>query len=117
MLGFWVTPEDQTLPNPADLVDDAWDESERQWVAEYLNRGQFAGGWMGSSRCRICSRVNGYRDFTDGFYLWPEGLAHYVLDHAVRLPTEFFEHISQRHEALEELERDISWWRQNAANT
>lgn len=70
---------------------------------------------MGSSRCRICSCLNGCRDLTDGYYLWPEGLAHYVLDHSVRLPTEFLKHIDQRVEALEELERDISWWRQNAA--
>ncbi|MFF7456750.1 hypothetical protein [Kitasatospora sp. NPDC008115] len=65
---------------------------------------------MGVSRCRLCSRANGSRDFTDGRYLWPEGLAHYVLDHNVRLPDEFLEHIDQRLHMLDELETDEAWW-------
>ncbi|MFJ8747275.1 hypothetical protein ACIRL2_49070 [Embleya sp. NPDC127516] len=117
LLGFWGTPENRSLPNPADLVDAAWEESQRQWVADYLNHGQVAGSWMGASRCRLCACSNGSRDLTDGHYLWPEGLAHYVLDHGVRLPTEFLGHIERRLEALEELERDSSWWRHNAAAT
>ncbi|MBP0451611.1 hypothetical protein J5Y04_18965 [Kitasatospora sp. RG8] len=93
LLDFWVTPENQTLPNPADLVDPGWEESERYWVADYLNHGLVAGSWMGASRCRLCSCSNGSRDLTDGYYLWPEGLGHYVLDHDVRLPAEFLDHI------------------------
>jgi hypothetical protein len=110
LLGFWETPENQTLPNPADLVDAGWDESERLWVADYLVHGQVAGSWMGASRCRLCSRANGSRDLTDGYYLWPEGLAHYALDHGVKLPVEFLDHIEQRLQALEDLKRDASWW-------
>ena len=30
---------------------------------------------------------------TDGVWLWPEGLYHYVEDHNVRLPKEFISHI------------------------
>lgn len=117
LLGFWGTPENQTLPNPADLVDAAWDEAERLWVSDYLDHGQVAGSWMGASRCRLCSRSNGSRDLTDGYYLWPEGLGHYVLDHGVRLPAEFLDHIEQRSQDLEDLERDGSWWQRNAAST
>jgi hypothetical protein len=28
--------------------------------------------------------ANGFEEFTDGTYLWPEGLARYVLNHAAR---------------------------------
>jgi len=62
----------------------------------------------------LCACVNGSRDLTDGDYLWPEGLSHYVLAHGVRLPTEFAAHIERRLESLEELKRDVSWWRSNA---
>jgi hypothetical protein len=117
LLGFWATPEDRTLPNPADLVDAAWDMSEREWVSDYLGNAQVAASWMGVSRCRLCGCVNGSRDLTDGYYLWPEGLAHYVITHGVRLPAEFLAHIDQRLRALEELERDGAWWRRNAAGT
>ncbi|MEV4556282.1 hypothetical protein AB0K51_04695 [Kitasatospora sp. NPDC049285] len=87
------------------------------WIADYLDHGQVAASWMGASRCRLCSRSNGSRDLTDGYYLWPEGLAHYVLDHGVRLPAEFVDHVEQRARDLEELERDSSWWRLNAVRT
>ena len=117
LLGFWVTRENRTLPDPADLVDAEWDESERRWVADYLQRGQIAAAWMGVSRCRLCACVNGSRDLTDGYYLWPEGLGHYVLDHGVGLPAEFLAHIDQGLQNLEGLERDGSWWRRNAART
>lgn len=35
----------------------------------------------------------GHRDLTDGVYVWPEGLAHYVKAHAVRLPDDFLAHV------------------------
>ncbi|MFC8454590.1 hypothetical protein [Kitasatospora sp. NPDC057223] len=117
MLGFWGTPDDRTLPNPAALVDAAWDETERQWLPDYQDHAQVAGSWMGASSCRFCARVNGSRDLTDGYYPWPEGPGHYVLAHGVRLPAEFFDHIEQRLQTLEELARDGTWWRQNAART
>lgn len=117
LLGFWASPGSDGLPDPADLVDDGWDGAERQWVADYLGHGQVAASYMGASQCRLCARLNGARDLTDGVYLWPEGLAHYVLEHAVRLPTEFLTHIAHRLEQLEGLERDGSWWRSNAKRT
>lgn len=114
LLGFWASPGSDVLPDPADLVDAAWDEDERRWVADYLDRGQIAAEFMGASRCRLCACFNGSRELTDGAYLWPEGLAHYVVEHGVRLPAEFLAHIERRLRALEELERDGSWWRANA---
>lgn len=117
-LGFWAPKGERgPLPNPADLVDPGWDESERGFVAAYLERGQIAGHWMGSSRCRLCGRVNGWRDYSDGHYIWPEGLTHYVVDHAVRLPAEFVAHVGRRTEHLEESERDHVWWLENAHRT
>jgi hypothetical protein len=117
MIGFWASPGNDDLPNPADFVDGSWDESERQLVDDYLASGQVAAAWIGASRCRLCKRVNGSRDFTDGFFLWPEGLGHYVLDHGVRLPAEFLAHIDQRRDELDELDRDMAWWLQNAHRT
>jgi hypothetical protein len=114
LLGFWASPGSDGLPDPGDLVDTGWDADERRWVADYLDRGQIAAEFMGASRCKLCARVNGSRDLTDGAYLWPEGLAHYVLEHGVRLPAEFLAHIERRLQELEALERDGSWWRANA---
>ncbi|WP_212823110.1 hypothetical protein [Catellatospora sp. TT07R-123] len=46
---------------------------------------------MGVSLCRLCGCGNGSAEQTDGEFIWPEGLAHYVEDHRVRLPDEFIE--------------------------
>jgi hypothetical protein len=50
---------------------------------------------MGYSFCRfVCGIADwdmGSADFCDGDWLWPEGLAHYVEKHSVRLPDEFIE--------------------------
>jgi hypothetical protein len=38
----------------------------------------------------------GSSDLTDGTWLWPEGLAHYVRKHDVVLPEEFIAHVVSR---------------------
>ena len=52
----------------------------------------------GCSYCRVgCWRTFlGSKDLTDGVWVWPEGLAHYVGTHGVRLPDEFVAH-ARRH--------------------
>ena len=94
LLGYWSADDEErsSLPNAAERVDPAWDPVERRKVVEYLRAGSYAIGYMGWSDCRLCARHNGSQEFTDGVYLWPEGLAHYVEDHDVRLPASFVAH-------------------------
>lgn len=35
-------------------------------------------------------------DFTDGVWIWPEGLAHYVEKHDVILPDDFVQHAARQ---------------------
>jgi hypothetical protein len=35
----------------------------------------------------------GSSDLSDGFWVWPEGLAHYIEDHHVVLPDDFIRHV------------------------
>ncbi len=110
-LGYWRSEEEPDLPDPVVHIDEEWDVSEREWVVDYLSRGQIVGVAMGSSQCRICNAPNGSREFTDGDYYWPEGLAHYVITHGVRLPAEFITHIDQRLQFFEQAVVDDSWWK------
>lgn len=92
-IGFWKGPLEPLLPNPADFVDISWDPAERDLVVRHLRSGCRMLQMMGSSWCRLCGkRDNGAIELSDGYYLWPEGLAHYLEAHWVRLPREFVDH-------------------------
>jgi len=69
---------------------------------------------MGFSACCFCGQNNGDLDFTDGVYLWPQGLARYILKHGIRLPEEFVEHVRRREEMRGDLTVDNSWWQRAA---
>jgi hypothetical protein len=68
----------------SDFVDNSWHESERMNVASYLERGLVTCAFAGLSPCRFCGTGNGSAELTDGVYLWPEGLPHYIREHGVR---------------------------------
>jgi rhodanese-related sulfurtransferase len=91
--GFWRGGKGQDhLPDPADYVDPSCDRGERERVAAYLDGGQEVARLKGGSWCRLCqdpsSMANGNRDMTDGTYRYPDGLAHYVREHGVRVPAD-----------------------------
>ena len=81
------------FPHPADLVTPGWLSDDRDRIISYLQAGRTFAKWRGLSYCRFgCgadTRAMGSRCLTDGEWVWPEGLAHYVESHEVRLPQEF----------------------------
>jgi hypothetical protein len=98
ILGYWrESPPTQYLgyPDPPALVDRAWEASRRGRIVDYLRAGKTLAAYAGYSHCRFADCKHSQRDelgttdLTDGRWIWPEGLWHYVRDHAVRLPDEF----------------------------
>jgi hypothetical protein len=85
------------LPSPAALVAPGWNQENLPSILAYLRAGQEWIRFRGWSYCRfecgIAPSGLGDRDLTDGVWVWPEGLAHYVEVHAVRLPDEFIDHM------------------------
>lgn len=97
-IGFWFNERaPSTYPRPQLLVG-AWHDHERAAVLRYLRSGETLCDYMGTAHCRFaCSGVSlGSRDLTDGTWAWPEGLAHYVERHEVRLPERFVAHVMAR---------------------
>lgn len=111
LIGYWAGPDTTgSWPSPVDFVDLGWDQDDRDYIARYLTEGRVVWGFMGYSLCRFCGKNNGDLELSDGTYLWPSGLAHYVAEHGVRLPEEFVQHAEARTESLEQAERDPTWW-------
>jgi len=117
MLGFWRSKNEPLLPDPAKFIDDLWDKEERLIVSRYLKSAQILSASPGSSWCRFrCKRKHvGSVTYTDGKYVWPEGLAHYIDVHFIRLPDEFIEHAIHNEKSYvgppyDEIIFNKDWW-------
>jgi hypothetical protein len=111
LIGYWHGDRAPGWPDPVDFVDTEWDADEREGVFMYLRRGLLARAFLGPSSCRFCQAKVGNLELTDGYYIWPEGLAHYVWEHSVRLPPEFVQHVARMERARDDLRIDETWWR------
>ena len=111
-IGFWIRDlEDERYPAPQELVG-VLPEAQRRSLAHYLESGATFEQYRGYAWCRfVCGASTesgawaptvevraqtdtrlGSQDLTDGTWVWPEGLAHYVREHSIVLPAEFMEH-------------------------
>lgn len=120
-IGYWHSKDEPYWPDPAWFIDEQWEACVRQAVTAYLRKGSTARVYLGYSWCRFrCERGRhlGTTDLSDGMYIWPSGLTHYLEDHAVRLPGEFVTHVltgrelpaSVDREALGKRPIDATWW-------
>jgi len=86
------SPQD-VLPHPAAIIAALGARSPDMRVVHYLRNALRADMYCGYSYCRLRCGVPdsemGSFDLTDGLWLWPEGLAHYVEAHGLPLPEEF----------------------------
>ncbi len=96
-VGFWYSKDEPELPDPRQLVPFDWNHDEKIRVIQYLRSGRTLFGCWGHSECRfdcgIDTTLMGSADIYDGFWIWPEGLHHYVEVHDVPLPKEFLNHM------------------------
>ena len=101
-IGYWRSEDAfEEYPSAHDFINEFPYEGQEQ-VFEHLQAGtSMPWATPGVSTCRICGMPNGSSDLSDGKFMWPEGLAHYVKEHNLRLPKAFEEHIQSDWEALD----------------
>jgi hypothetical protein len=95
VLGWWFherAPDAYPMPQ---LLVSPWQPRQRAAVLAYLRAGRTLVAYEASSYCRFAcgERDMGHRDLSDGTFVWPEGLAHYLDRHEVRLPERFVAHV------------------------
>ena len=92
-IGYWQSSNYPDLPHPKDFLNDLIDANERKLLINYLDKGQTVARYLGYSFCRFkCGTPDhemGSSDLTDGMYIWPEKLSHYIKEHNVWLPEPF----------------------------
>jgi hypothetical protein len=78
------------FPHPSRLVDAIGMAIPDERMLRYLRSGHRRVSFLGFSYCRFgCEWIDGTSCVTDGTWVWPEGLVHYVEVHKVPLPDEF----------------------------
>jgi hypothetical protein len=102
-LGYWAENQDPLkdryeakrimLPWPGDFLDPDWRGHEKNMVIAHLRDAPNVDQYLGYATCRICGIQCGATDKSDGAYVWPSGLAHYVEAHSLRPPPDFVHHI------------------------
>jgi hypothetical protein len=95
-IGWWIeTVADENFPAPQELTSKVPVQGKTK-LADYLGRGLRLIQYRGYSWCRFVCGIEdnkmGSWDLTDGIWVWPEGLSHYVDVHNVILPEEFVRH-------------------------
>lgn len=93
LIGYWIRSlSDDEFPPPQELVTE-YDPATRELIANYLDAGATFAVYRGLSWCRFfCDHPMGNAELTDGEWVWPQDLSHYVRGHNVRLPEEFVQH-------------------------
>lgn len=122
LIGYWITGfNDTQYCAPQELVGN-YSSVTKSLIVAYLNGGELAGQQLGYSWCRFsCDNEYGSmgsQELTDGVWMWPQGLAHYVEKHDVMLPDAFIadattkEPIPRNYEAYDyqRSHGDVSFW-------
>src|SRR5262245_49553146 len=93
-IGYWRSTTEPHWPDPGAFIDKTWPEDLRAAVVVHLRDARPLEVASGSSWCRFwCEGFGahglGTAELSDGRFVWPAGLAHYVERHFVRLPEDF----------------------------
>jgi hypothetical protein len=94
LIGYWIESLRNERWCAPQEVTGVLEPEARARLVEYLDAGECCGHFRGISWCRFaCGCLEmGSKERTDGRWVWPEGLSHYVRLHHVVLPEEFVAH-------------------------
>jgi hypothetical protein len=99
--GMWKTAEADPfdLPLFEEVVDATWVPEDLTLLLAYLNASpvSLASGAMPRD-CPLCGETlfNVGSQRSDGLWVWPASLTHYMVRHQVRLPDRMVSHIRER---------------------
>ncbi len=95
--GFWRDGhgKDDHLPLLKLWIEPNWQPSDRADLVRYIEQSPVVVAASNvQSPCPICGRLLSSSSFqSDGVWLWPQDLIHYLAEHWIRIPDEFADRI------------------------
>ena len=96
LIGYWISGlKNEEFCAPQEVVGYLAPDVRRR-LGDYLDAGDCYEKYMGYSYCRfgcgIPDNEMGDGERTDGCWVWPDGLSHYIRAHGIMLPEEFIAH-------------------------
>lgn len=109
-VGYWSEKYENGV-TPMFLTGEI-DPFMKSQIVHYLKSGHRGIEFLGRARCRFhCKKSYSSElentDFTDGSWVWPEGLAHYVEEHNLLLPPEFILHMHNNRFSVPQVDVDF----------
>jgi hypothetical protein len=99
------------LPSISSFLDSAWAPADKAQLIEYLEASPDTVTSSGvDRRCPFCDRAMSGDAWlhSDGVWVWPHDLPHYMRDHSLRLPDRFVSEIRRRNYAVLSPEK-VDW--------
>ena len=92
--GFWGSQSEAMA-----FTDQSWQPRDKLQIVQYLKRSPVVvSASAGFAGCLFCDAEFTKGTFqSDGVWLWPDDLAHYVECHSLALPNSLVEHILNAH--------------------
>jgi hypothetical protein len=110
-IGFWIDSLQDTDRIPPQEVVRPLPDDIRTAVGDYLDSGDVVQTYRGHLHCRFaCGHSMVHTELSDGRWLWPADLGHYVRDHGVALPQDFVDHVLSGTPHVPESEPDPDYW-------
>lgn len=85
-IGYWKSDAYPFYPDPHDYIRTDASPDLIHDLTTKLRAGRVIGRYRGYHYCRICNVQAGSAVMTNGVYVYPEGLIHYVEEHRVIVP-------------------------------
>ncbi|MGK0364461.1 MAG: hypothetical protein ACI85O_001518 [Saprospiraceae bacterium] len=96
-IGYWHSRKRPQLPDPTWFFPTSYEKEEKAQMISYLDSAEVVDGSRNIVSCSLCDDFHqGEIYLTDGEYIFPKLLKHYVEAHNVKLPTLFLDKITSK---------------------
>ncbi len=109
-IGYWKSDNHPTFIDPKYIMG-TWREEKRASIIAYLQSGRIFCDHLQLEQCIICKYETKRIDLTDGLWIWPSILVHYIQEHNILMPPDVEKELARRNFQMPEYKGvlEVSW--------